>query len=154
AGASFFLWRYDDAGNFLGEAFRAERNSGRVVFNEISGRYDHQRRFTVSGCVGGTSSGTLSNGNASIRQLIPVQLNNEVLRLVRVRFWGISPTKLRVRNAFTWASDGTDGEYTPNFALSNPVNGITAVNVELFNDSGSSQTIFPYMSWWLEFEIV
>ncbi len=120
----------------------------------IKGRYDHQRRFTVSGCVGGTSSETLSNGNASIRQLIPVQLNNEVLRLVRVRFWGISPTKLRVRNAFTWASDGTDGEYTPNFALSNPVNGITAVNVELFNDSGSSQTIFPYMSWWLEFEIV
>ncbi len=141
--------QHDGPGTFVRQAWNGNDWQPWV---ELSPNF--KNRFTVSGCVGGTSSGTLSNDNASIRQLIPVQLNDEVLRLVRVRFWGISPTKLRVKNAFTWTSDGTDGEYTPNFALSNPVNGITAVNVELFNDSGSSQTIFPYMSWWLEFEIV
>lgn len=119
----------------------------------IKGRYDHQRRFTVSGCVGGTGGGTLANGDTSTRQTFAVQLNNQVLRLVRARFWPLTPLKLRVSNTLVWTSSAYGGEFTPDVALCNQTSSTILVYIDLLNDSGASVTIPQAAGWWLEFEI-
>ena len=148
-------WVSDGLVNMVANGIVAAQWSG-AEFNvnvPINGRYNHQRRFTVSGCVGGTGGGTLANGDTSTRQTFAVQLNNQVLRLVRARFWPLTSLKLRVSNTLVWTSSTYGGEFTPNVALCNQTSSTILVFIGLLNDSGASVTIPQAAGWWLEFEI-
>lgn len=150
-------WVSDGVVNMVANGTVAVQWSG-FEFNAnvpIKGRYDHQRRFTVSGNVGGTNRGTLNSGTSMTLQTIPVNLNNQTLRLVRARFWNYMPElKLRVRNFFTWTSSNAGGEHVPNFNLCNVLTGTVIIYIDAVNDSGSEIPIPPGIGWWLEFEIV
>ncbi|GIW28213.1 MAG: hypothetical protein KatS3mg070_1576 [Meiothermus sp.] len=149
-------WVSDGVVNMVANGIAVVQWSG-FEFNvnvPIKGRYDHQRRFTVSGNVGGTGGGTLNSGTSITLQTIPVNLNNQTLRLVRARFWSNTALKLRVSNSFTWTSSNAGGEHVPNFNLRDVFTGTVIIYIDAVNDSGSAISIPPNMSWWLEFEIV
>jgi hypothetical protein len=153
SGANFFLWRYDDAGNFLGEAFRAERNSGRVVFNEISGRYDHQNRFVVSAFAG---QGIAVSGNSftvlgGIFVTVPSGRSLYVRR-VRAHFTGDFRARVAAITGSVWVAGqaALDADINQN-VLAGPASQLVYVGAD--NVSGSSQTVQQGHGAMIELEI-
>jgi hypothetical protein len=151
AGANFYLWRYDDAGNFLGEVFRAERDSGRVIVNEISGRYDHQNRFVVQAY---TPNITVLANDIKVIGSNRVSLpSGKSLYLRRVR-WSTFGTVLRPRIASTlstWTGSDHYGEIEINQQLSN--SSLAYVELGIVNSSGSNTDTGNGAGIWAEFEI-
>ncbi|MCL6530973.1 MAG: hypothetical protein K6T70_12800, partial [Meiothermus ruber] len=153
AGASFFLWRYDDAGNFLGEAFRAERDSGRVVFNEISGRYDHQNRFVVSAFAGQDIAVSGNSFTVLGRIFVTVPSGRSLyVRRVRAYFTGDFRARVAAITGSVWVAGqaALDADINQSI-LTGPVSQLVYVGAD--NVSGSSQTVQQGHGAMIELEI-
>jgi len=151
-GADFYLWRYDDEGNYLGEIFKAERNSGRIVFNEISGRYDHQNRFMVQSFL--TDYFNFPANYVHCIAVIPVSIpSGKAIYLRRVR-WALSAflrPRVRATNQNTWTGSTNFGDASMNVLLGN--SNTTFVSLEIVNNTSDGVTFLIGDGIWAEFEI-
>lgn len=153
SGANFFLWSYDDAGNYLRDVFRAERDSGRVVFNEISGRYDHQNRFVVQ-TTWRIANHVLSANTAQVMAGTNVTLPaGRSLFLRRLRFWFIdSRLRARIVGTSTYTSSTNWGEIALDVQIAGPSSGDFHIGLQVFS-SGGNGTVQAQDHVWAEFEI-
>ena len=153
SGADFFLWSYDDAGNYLGDVLKAERASGRVVFNEISGRYDHQNRFVVS-AFAGQAIAISGNHFTVLNRFFVTVPSGRSLYVRRVRAWFTSYFRVRVAAIAggVWVAGQAvlDGDINQSI-LTGPIAGFIYVGVD--NVSGSMQTVYQGEGAIIELEI-
>ena len=151
-GADFYLWRYDNAGNFLGEIFKAERNSGRLVFPEISGRYDHQNRFVVSAFAGQDIT-VNANGFTVLGRIFVTVPSGRSLYVRRVRAYftgdfraGVSATT----NVWTAGQAELDADINQS-VLTGPASELVVIRAD--NVSSSNQTLLRGHGAMVEMEI-
>jgi hypothetical protein len=151
AGANFLLWRYDDAGNFLGEVFKAERDSGRVIVNEISGRYDHQNRFVVSAFAGQDISIPANSAIFLVSLFINIP-SGKSLYIRRVRSYIGATLRFRISTSNTWtASDPVFESDVNTLIVSGSFAG--AVAFGFTNLAASPETLNRGFGAWAEMEI-
>ncbi|WP_156941928.1 hypothetical protein [Meiothermus cerbereus] len=148
AGASFFLWRYDDAGNFIGEVFRAERNSGRVIVSEISGRYDHQNRFVVQSYLSNSVTIPANSSYLIAFTMILVPSGRAIyLRRVRYVFTTLLP---RVQATNTWTGSANYDDVAVDTLLAS---SSSYVYLYIVNNTSNSVVVSSGHGIWAELEI-
>ncbi|QAY18048.1 hypothetical protein [Meiothermus phage MMP17] len=147
-GNDFSIWRYDNNGNPLGQAFKLSRADG-----SFSGRYDHQNRFVVQGQLGGTTGASRASGSYTLSWINIYIPSGKRLYLKRLRY-AFADTAVTAR-VFCQEYYYTSSSYAGDISLDVAMSNIGAGNVLFIIDAytAGNALISPYDTVWAELEI-